>query len=91
MQISARVGLSWIAAVVLAPPWAMAEPTPSRLLHEVFADHAVLQRDRPIPVWGDAAGGDRITVSMGAAMVDTRADAHGHWRVALPPGLPAVP
>ena len=35
------------------------------LLHEVFADHAVLQRDRPIPVWGEAAGGDRVSVSIG--------------------------
>ena len=57
---------------------------PGRLLHEMFADHAVLQRDRPIPVWGEAAVGDGITVSMGAATLETRADSDGHWRVALP-------
>ncbi len=56
------------------------DPAPQgRLLHEMFSDHAVLQRDRPIAVWGD-----RVTLSLGAASAETRADAGGHWRAALP-------
>jgi sialate O-acetylesterase len=27
-------------------------------LHALFADHAVLQRDRPLPVWGWMAAGE---------------------------------
>jgi sialate O-acetylesterase len=84
MNISPRILLSCIA-VALAPPWAPAGAAPpGPLLHEMFADHAVLQRDRPIPVWGEATAGDRITVSMGAATLEARADAGGLWRVALP-------
>ena len=89
MKIRPRITLSWMVAVALAPTVALADAaTSGRLLHEVFGDHAVLQRDRPIPVWGEAAAGDRITVSMGTATLETRADTGGHWRVALP-ALPA--
>jgi sialate O-acetylesterase len=54
------------------------------LLDEMFQDHAVLQRDRPIPVWGDAPPGDQITVTLGSNTVHVRASASGHWRAALP-------
>ena len=27
-----------------------------------FQDHAVLQRDKPLPVWGRAAPGEKVTV-----------------------------
>ena len=39
------------------------------LMHGIFQDHAVLQRDRPIEVWGHAAGGEDITVALAAASV----------------------
>jgi sialate O-acetylesterase len=82
-------GLAWIATVALAAPPALADAAPPpHLLHEMFQDHAVLQRDRPIPVWGESTAGDRITLSLGAAKFDTRADAAGHWHAALP-ALPA--
>ena len=55
------------------------------LLHEIFTDHAVLQRDRPIPIWGESAAGDGITVTLGRNTVEARADAAGHWHAALPP------
>ena len=50
-----------------------------------FQDHAVLQRDRPLPVWGWADPGERVRVTLGnAAPVETTADAAGRWRVTLP-------
>jgi sialate O-acetylesterase len=91
MKINPRMVLSWMtgSTLALASPGALADAAaPGRLLHEVFGDHAVLQRDRPIPVWGEAAAGDGITVTMGAATLETRADFGGHWRAALP-ALPA--
>jgi sialate O-acetylesterase len=54
------------------------------LLNAMFQDHAVLQRDKPIPVWGDARPGDSVAVALQAATVQTRADASGHWRLTLP-------
>ena len=55
------------------------------LLHAVFQDHAVLQRDRPIPVWGTAGAGEAVTVTFARQTVTTRAAADGRWRVALRP------
>jgi sialate O-acetylesterase len=68
------------ATLVLMAPVAGAAP----LLDSMFQDHAVLQRDRPIPIWGRAHPGDQLTVSINASTVRARADASGHWRAQLP-------
>jgi sialate O-acetylesterase len=62
---------------------AAAEP-PHPLLNIMFQDHAVLQRDRPIPIWGEASPADQVTVTINAGSVHARADASGHWRAMLP-------
>ena len=49
----------------------------------IFGDHAVLQRDRPIPVWGHAAPGATVTITLAKAIVEARADVHGEWRATL--------
>jgi sialate O-acetylesterase len=54
------------------------------LLHPLFSDHAVLQRDRPIEVWGNAVPADEVTVTLASARVTGRADASGRWSVRLP-------
>ena len=51
----------------------------------VFGDHMVLQRDRPVPVWGTAKPGERVAVSFGDQTVRTTTDAQGAWKVALKP------
>ena len=33
-------------------------------LPKFFSDHAVLQREAPIPVWGWAAPGEKVTVQL---------------------------
>ncbi len=56
-----------------------------------FSDHAVLQRDRPLPVWGTAAPGSRVEVTLAGNAGSACADAEGRWRVdlaALPAGGP---
>ena len=57
------------------------------LLNPLFQDHAVLERDMPITVWGHAASGERVTVSLDGvnAHAEARADASGRWSVVLPP------
>ena len=64
---------------------AFADTAPRVLLHEIFQDHAVLQRDQTIRVWGESSAGDRIKVSIGAHTAPARADATGHWQAQLPP------
>lgn len=76
-------GTSALAQTATSPAVA-----PSISLGQPFGDHGVLQRDRPIPVWGQAAPGERLTVSLGDRSVEVRADRDGHWRATLP-ALPA--
>jgi sialate O-acetylesterase len=50
----------------------------------VFGDHAVLQRDRPIAVWGTAAAAQPVTVTLADKTAQVRADGNGRWRATLP-------
>jgi sialate O-acetylesterase len=53
-----------------------------------FRDGAVLQRDKPVVVWGMAAPSEAVEVEFAGAVhstASTRADAQGHWRVDLAP------
>jgi sialate O-acetylesterase len=64
----AALCLPAIAAVELAAP---------------FSDHAVLQREVPVPVWGRDAAGTDVTVTFGGQTKVTRVNASGGWRVDL--------
>jgi sialate O-acetylesterase len=81
----------YLALLVLAA----AHCARAALLYPMFQDHAVLQRNRPIPVWGDTAPGATVTVTLvrsapGAtsptapARAIARAGADGRWRATLP-------
>jgi sialate O-acetylesterase len=55
----------------------------------VFADHMVLQRDKPAPVWGWAKPGETITVALNGQSKRAKTDrTTGRWRVELDP-MPA--
>jgi sialate O-acetylesterase len=74
-----------LLAALLASAAAVADPP---LLHPLFTDHAVLQRDRPIEVWGAARPGEEVQVHLGSETVTTRADTAGRWTARMP-ALPA--
>lgn len=52
-------------------------------LPAIFGDHMVLQRDTAVPVWGTAAPGEEVTVSIAGQTVSTKANADGKWSVKL--------
>ena len=54
-------------------------------LHPLFTDHAVLQRDVPLPVWGWTEPGARVKVGFLGQSVETTADESGKWLVKLGP------
>jgi sialate O-acetylesterase len=57
----------------------------------MFQDHAVLQRERPIEVWGQAVAGERLSVEIAGHAAQAKAGSDGHWRArldALPAGGP---
>src|SRR5438105_1169263 len=58
-----------------------ADVTPNPL----FADHAVLQQGRKIPVWGTADPGERVVVEFAGQNVSVVAGADGKWIVYLEP------
>lgn len=80
LRLFAFIGFAWAglrADVMLAP---------------LFQDHAVLQRDKPLPVWGHADPGEEVVVAFGGQRVTASADEHGRWRVQLKPlAASAVP
>jgi sialate O-acetylesterase len=54
-------------------------------LPAVFSDGMVLQRSKPVNIWGYAAAGEAVTVSFGKQKKQTRANDKGQWKVVLSP------
>ncbi len=50
---------------------------------KLFSDHAVLQRDQPIKVWGWADAGS-VTIRFNGKKHKTRPDKQGKWMVTMP-------
>ncbi|MEO1993656.1 MAG: sialate O-acetylesterase, partial [Planctomycetaceae bacterium] len=57
-------------------------------LPSLFGNHMVVQRDRPIRIWGSAAAGQNVTVRLHTHTASASANAQGRWSVELKP-LPA--
>jgi sialate O-acetylesterase len=49
----------------------------------IFGDHMVLQGGKTIPVWGTAAPGEAVKVTLGKDSAKTTAGSNGKWRVDL--------
>lgn len=54
-------------------------------LSSVFTDHAVLQRDLAVPVWGRAEPGTKVVVQFAEQEQTATADKDGRWSVKLAP------
>ncbi|HKO92498.1 MAG TPA: sialate O-acetylesterase [Polyangiaceae bacterium] len=70
----------------------MTETREGTRLAGLFADHVVLQRDRPIPIWGWDAPGQTLTLKLRVpgesgelCAASGEADANGRFQVRLPP------
>jgi sialate O-acetylesterase len=58
---------------------------------KLFADHMVLQRGQPVPVWGWGTKNAKVTVSFNGQSVSVKADEQGYWKAtlaAMPAGGP---
>ena len=51
---------------------------------EIFQSGMVLQREKPVIIWGIADAGDEITVSIQGKKGSGTADEQGKWKVELP-------
>lgn len=65
----------------------LASPSAPAQLHmpEIFTDNMVLQCDRNVNVWGNAAPDALVGVSFGKQRVSTTADSEGKWQLQLRP------
>ena len=54
-------------------------------LARLFSDHVVLQRQKPIPVWGWAKPKEKVTVTLAGQIQNTKADTSGKWIVRFSP------
>lgn len=59
-------------------------PQPTLVLGSPFQDRVVLQRDKPVNIWGTSNAGSAISVSINGLTVSGTADAEGDWMVTLP-------
>ncbi|WP_435020487.1 sialate O-acetylesterase [Tundrisphaera sp. TA3] len=93
--MNARVIAGWGMAVVISlkiggPSRAQQPPGAARAvtLGAIFGDRMVIQRDRPIRVWGEAAPGSVVAVRVGPREGGATAGDDGRWEAVLDP-LPA--
>ena len=82
-----RMPMTRLAAlIVLLGVGAYARPTEAApRFAAAFADHTVLQREMPVPVWGWADAGEAITVEFAGQRQTATTDATGRWQVRLMP------
>jgi sialate O-acetylesterase len=76
--------LASVLVIALSGTVALADVSVPKL----FSDHMVLQRDKPIKIWGWADSGEAVKVSLAGESATAVADADGTWMITLP-ALPA--
>ena len=78
---------SLLLLLALTPQWTRAAEL---RLSGIFADHMVLQRDRPVTIWGWAEKGEQVTVRFSGQTASTTVDDAGSWQAALRPIGPSA-
>ena len=73
-----------VRAAIAAPA---ARKVPLRLPN-IFGDHMILQRDKPVRIWGWAGGGQEVSVTFAGQTRKASAGAGGDWQLDLDP-MPA--
>jgi sialate O-acetylesterase len=73
-------GAALVGAVLLV---AAAPAAADVRIPHVFGDNMVLQRGMPVPVWGRAAPGEEVIVTVAGQSHKARAGADGRWKVVL--------
>jgi sialate O-acetylesterase len=78
---------SLFSVALLISIWSLADVR----LPKIFADNMVLQRNQPIPVWGWADAGEKITVQFDKQVKTIKTDKSGKWLLKLDAELAGGP
>lgn len=73
--------LLFVLLAVLCWPLTMSSKV---TLPQLFQSGMVLQRGKPIPIWGKADANEQITITFRKKKYLTTADSNGSWRIDLP-------
>lgn len=79
-----RFALIPVLAMLVPMVAAAADRATALELPLLFSDGMVLQRDRPLPVWGQAEPGTRVRVEFDGQQAQAVAAADGRWSLQLP-------
>ncbi len=77
MNTALRLSLAASACLLSLEAWADVR------LPSVISDHMVVQADTAVPLWGWAAPGEEVTVSLAGQTATAKADDKGKWTVKL--------
>jgi sialate O-acetylesterase len=81
--VAARHAASAVCLLVMSQALTAAEPLK---VHGIFRSNMVLQRDKPIVIWGWAPVGTEVEVAFGDRTTTSKADGdRGRWEVSYPP------
>lgn len=56
-----------------------------KILAPIFTDNMVLQRDKKIKLWGNAAANSHISITLGGISASADSDGNGDWYAEFPP------
>ena len=74
-----KLSLFWAAILVVC-----FQITADVKIPNVLGDNMVLQRQKPVAVWGTAENGEKVTVTFAGNTANATAE-NGMWKVQLPP------
>lgn len=87
-SLFAQAAPSYAGAEETEPTVKPTERAELPLLAPLFVEHAVLQRDKPLPVWGWTKAGTKVEVALAGNTASALAGADGRWEAVLP-AMPA--
>jgi len=80
MRVFCYVVLGAVCSLVLPFRAAAAVQLPN-----LFSDHAVVQRDRPVRIWGSGQAGEMVALRFHDQTVTAQTDSYGNWEAWLKP------
>ena len=84
MNRSTKISCFILLASLLCSMTSAEEKSTRGLLHSLFQNNMILQRSKPIDIWGWTKPGIKITVAFAGKTVKGTANKDGLWKVTLP-------
>src|SRR5690348_17934541 len=80
----ARLPWRWTCLVLVCVLGSVCFAADELRLASPFSDNMVIQRGRPIRIWGDAPANATVEVTLDTVVRTIQADAQGRWTTSLP-------